>query len=748
MARKYKKEIVKSDPLTRRRIETLLIIFSLLVIALIVRVGYWQIIKADWLKELAQDQWSREIRIFADRGDILDKNGNPLAVSSSCYTVVLQPGIIKEQAENINSNDVNEYIDSLSQDLAAILGITPAEVKKAVLKEQSQVILKRSVTDAQTDAIRSLMYNYTVIVDGTAQEKSKSYSGIIINEDVQREYPMGSFLTQVLGFTSIDGIGLEGIESRFDKYLAGENGKLIVETDREGIKISDTYEQRIEPIDGNSLHLTIDATLQSFAESALDLCLYEQIADSATCIVMDPNTGAILAMANKPDYDNNEPPRYDLDLLRELTKNKAVSNVFEPGSMFELITAAAALDSSAVTTNTRFDCAGFNVIEEQKINCWSDTPHGNLDLIEAMQESCDVAFMNMAINMGKDTFYDYMYAFGFGSKTGIKLYGESAGNVTDEKYVKNVDLARIGFGQAIEVTPLQLVSAVSALVNGGQLMQPYIAQKIVSPEGQVLEEYFPQIINEVISDYTSDLMLNIMYEEVENGSGRNCQIAGYEIGGKASISQKYDEEGNLIHNEYISSFIAVAPINNPRLVVLITVDDASAGANYGSVVAAPYVKDFLEEALPYLNILPNNINTANNSENMVPNLIGMTLKEGQKELSSEGFGCISEGFDGKIVTQIPRAGTMLDVGDNVIVQLEQVTDSGESYLVEVPDLFGLSPTDAMKLLSDNNLTMRIVNSGNVVMEQYPSEGTEVYRGSQVAVEFEYFENEIEEELEN
>lgn len=743
MARKGKRVAQKSDTLIRRRIEVLLIIFSLLVIALIGRVGYWQIFKADWLKQDAQDQWTREIRIFADRGDILDRNGNPLAISTRCYTVSLNPKAIKSQYE-LSYIDSEDYLNSLSNDLAQILEISPEDVKKYAQKEQSYVVIKRNVTDEQSDAIRLLSYEYTVENEGVSEQKTRSYQGISINEDIKREYPMGSFLTQVLGFTSIDGVGLEGIESKFDNDLRGINGKLIVETDRDGVKISGSYEERTEPVDGDNLQLTIDSTLQSFAESALDLCVFEQDAKSASIIVMDPNTGAVLAMATKPDYDNNFPPRNDLELLRELTKNKAVTNSYEPDSLFKLVTMAAAIDSGVATTNSHYDCPGYRVIDEQKVNCSSITPHGYLNLTQALQNSCNSSFMDMASGMGTNIFYDYIDKFGFGEKTGIKLYGESSGDVKAEKYVKDVDLARTGFGQAMSATPLQLITAVAAIANGGDVMQPYIAEKIISPEGDVLEQYTSEIRNEVIGDDTSDTMLHIMYEIVENGIGRNCKIGGYEIGGMAATSQKYSDDGLVLHDRYVSSFISVAPTNNPQLVVLITVDEPKAGGTYGSTVAAPYAKDFLEEALPYLNILPNYALINNLTKIEVPDVTNMTLEDAKKELSDKGFGCISEGFDGKIVTQIPRAGTMLERGANVIVQLFEVNDYGESYLVEVPDLFGLTPTEALTVLDENNLTMRIVSSGNVVMEQSPSKGTEVYRGSQVAVEFEYFEKKDDE----
>ncbi len=745
MARKSKRYALKSDALIKKRIVILLVLFSLLVIVLIARVGYWQIYKADWLKELAQEQWTRKINIFADRGDILDTNGNPLAISKNCYTVVLQPTLLKKQSEKVSNSEESAaaYYETLSNDLANILGISPDDVMSATAKNESQVILKRNVSDSQADAVRLLTYNYIIVKEGVSEEKSVDYSGILINDDVAREYPMGSFLTQVLGFTSVDGIGLEGIESRYNAYLKGTNGILKVETDRDGVKIADSIEERTEPIDGNDLQLTIDVTLQSFAESALDKCISEQNPESAICIVMDPNTGAVLAMATKPDYDNNLPPRDDIVLLRELTRNKAVANTYEPGAIFKLITTAAAIDSGITNIDSVYDCPGYRVIDGQKINCWTPDAHGRLDLAQALQNSCNTAFIDMAIDMNTDIFYDYIYDFGFDVKTGIMLYGEASGSIMAEKYVKKVDLAQIGFGQKISATPLQIISAVSAIVNDGYLMKPYIAEKIISPNGEIIEEYQFEQLRQVITETTSDTMLDLMYQIVEDGTGRNSRIPGYKIGGISGTSQKYDEEGQVIHDQYIASFVAVAPIDNPKLVVLIIADSPQSGAQYGSVAAAPYAKDFLEEALPYINILPNSsiIDTRNLTH--VPDLTNMTIEQAKSKLADEGFGCISEGFGGKIVTQIPQAGEMIEKGSNVIVQLEQVNDYSQSFLVEVPDLFGLTPTEAMELLNENNLMMRIVSSGNVVLEQSPAAGTEVYRGSQIAVEFDYFEKEDE-----
>lgn len=742
--RRAHEETSKSDALVRKRIEVLFVIFALLIIALIARAGYWQIYKADWLKSKAQDQWTREIRILADRGDILDRHGNPLAISTSCYTVVLQPGVIKEQAEILNKDNTDQYIDALCEDLAAVLGLSPDDVKAYATKQQNQVILMRYISDKTADAIEGMQYSYTVEKSGVTETKTISYNGILINSDMKREYPMGSFLTQVLGFMAVDGNGLEGIEGRFDKYLAGKNGKLTVETDREGVKIGGSLEEREEPVNGDNLQLTIDVTLQSFAENAVEACMNEWDPESASMIVMDPETGAVLAMVTKPDYDNNNPPRSDYEMLRSLTANKNVSGLYSPGSAFEIITAAAAIDTDSINTNTFFNCEGEKTIDGQKLNCSTDEAHGSISLNQAFLNSCSVAFMEMAEEMGVDTFYRYIEGFGFGSKSGIELYNELAGELTPEKYVRDVELARIGFGDSIMITPLQYAAALSTIANGGERMKPYIAQKVISNEGKVLKEYSPESEGTIISDYTSDTILEYLFNIVDNGAGRYCQVPGYEIGGISGNTAKYDDEGLIIHDAYTASFAAVAPIGDPKLVVVLLVDEPKAGSNYGSKVAAPYIGDFLEEALPYLNIMPDSATNENGTKKEVPNVVNMTLEDAVNKIKQQGFGCIIEGFDGKIVTQIPGAGTMLEAGDNVVIQLAQVSDEGESYLVEVPDLFGLKPTEALKLLTENNLTMRIVSSGNVVLEQYPDKGTEVLRGTQIAVEFDYYEDDDEE----
>ena len=701
--------MVKTDTLQRKRVKALLLIFSAtLLLLLIFRVGYWQILKSDWLREKAVQQWVRELPVEPKRGDIQDRNGNTLAISVSCDTVVLHPKTIKE-----------ENLDHVVEELSSILNMDAETVRKKATKNYSVVWLKRQITEEQADSIRDL-----------------DLQGVSLTEDKKRYYPLGNFLTQVLGFTSIDGEGLEGIESRFDRYLRGTSGSIVTETDRDGRQLPGSYEEYVPPVDGNHVRLTIDTAIQSYAEKAMDLCLAEQKAKTAMCIVMNPNTGEVLAMVNKPGYDNNNPPRQDIDLLRDLTRNKAIGDVYEPGSTFKVLTMAAALDSGTTTTNSTFYCPRYKYVDGQKINCWSDRPHGHQTLVQAAQNSCNPAFMEMALNMGKATFYDYLHKFGLGSPTGLKMYGEASGIVVPEKYVKNVDLARIGFGQTIAVTPMQLVSAISSVVNGGYLMKPYILKGIYTPYGQEIESYEGERIRQVISPETSTIMRDVLYNVVENGSGRNAQLEGYKVGGKTGTAQKYGENGQVLHDKHVSSFVAIAPMDDPQLVCLVVVDEPGGFLHYGSIVAAPYAAMILKDALPYLNIMPEYEQTDDNIVE-VPDVRGMAVEQAKVELDRVGLGHIVEGFSGDVAAQIPVPGIKLKRGERVILQLEEEDDDGASRSVTVPDLMGLSPIEVNNLLTESNLKIKIMSSGTVAYKQEPAAGSEAVHGDTVKVYFEY-----------
>ncbi|MGI5877188.1 MAG: penicillin-binding transpeptidase domain-containing protein [Christensenellales bacterium] len=693
----------------RKRLLIQLAVFSGGLLGLIVfRVGYWQLVRSEWLQMKAADQWTREVTVEAERGDILDRNGNLLASSASCDAVVLRPSQI---------TDANHVADALSE----ILEMDRAVVYERAVSKYSERWLKRQITSEQAQRIREL-----------------DLDGVVLVEDKKRYYPLGNFLTQVLGFTSVDGKGLEGIESRFDKYLSGTPGLIAIESDVVGRELPFGADEYVAPVDGNDVILTIDMTIQSFAEKYAEQCLLEQNAKRVMAIAMDPDTGDVLAMTVKPDYDNNNPPRNDIKILQELTRNAAISDAYEPGSTFKIATLAAAIDSGAVTTDSHFTCVGYRLVDGDKIKCWRfDRPHGTQTLTEAAQNSCNPAFMDMALGMGVQTFYDYLYRFGFGSQSGIELYGEGTGIVTPIKYVRNVDLARIGFGQAIAITPLQLVSAACTAVNGGMRMQPHIVKEIRDNEGNTVVRYEPEPLGQVISPETSALMRQILRDVVEHGSGRNAMIEGYTVGGKTGTAQKYDENGRIMHDVHISSFLGFAPAEDPRVVVLLVVDEPNAAVDYGSIVAAPYVKSILEESLLYLNV-PRQSGSGETETREVPDVRTMEVEQAEAALSSAGFKALVEGYGGKVVEQMPPPGTLAPKNSVVMVCLEDEDPrSSEDYFVTVPDLMGLTAIKANEKLEAEGLQAEFSGPGGVVTGQTPAAGDSVPEGSVVMVEISY-----------
>lgn len=700
-----------TDALQRKRLRVLLRLFvGILGLLVIFRVGYWMVIKADWLREKALVQWVRELPVEPQRGNIEDRNGNILAASVSSDTVVLHPKAISA-----------EQLPKLVDDLSKILDINRITIEnKATKTNYSVVWLDRQITSQQSKLIREL-----------------NSSGVSLTEDKKRYYPLGNFLTQVLGFTSVDGEGLEGIESRFDQYLRGTPGSIVTETDRDGYPLPGTYEEYIEPINGNNIKLTIDLAIQSYTEKAMELCLEEKNAKSVMAIVMDVNTGEILAMVNKPDFNNNEPPRNDIELLRKLTRNVSITDVYEPGSTFKLVTTAAALDSGAINTNFTLTCITYKIVDGQKIKCWSDKPHGYQTLTEVLQHSCNPAFMEMALRLGVNRFYEYLYNFGFGNKSGIELWGEAQGIVNSPKYVRNVDLARIGFGQAIAITPLQLVSAVSAIVNGGNLMRPKIIKEITTPEGEVLKAYSSEIIRNVISYETSGIMSELMLAVVDDGSGRKAQIEGYQIGGKTGTAQKYGENGAIIPDKHVSSFIAVAPMDDPQIVVIVVVDEPNAGLDYGSLVAAPYVKMILEDALPYLNIMPNFNDDKKGKIIEMPDVIGMSYQQAQNELSKYGINSQIEGYKGSVEEQLPSPGMDIDTNSTALLFLEIEDDQNIDLEVTVPNVIGLGAVEANNILVSLGLGIKINGVGSIVISQKPKADEIVYIDDVVTLTFDY-----------
>lgn len=661
--------------------------------------------------EVAVQQWTRTSTITANRGQIVDCNGKVLATTGAVYKILLWPKNITSGSEE---RVARELSDALDLDFDYVY-------KCATNKTRSEFVIKRQVDSKTVSNVRSL-----------------KLSGVGIANDSKRYYPYGTLLSQVIGFTTRDNVGQSGLELKYDKYLTGSDGKLISETDSSGNPLAYGYTQYEDPIDGAKIVLTVDQVFQSYLENALEEALSVNNASSAQGIILDVNTGAIKAISTKPDYDPNDPPRNDLEQLAELSRNRLVTDVYEPGSTFKILTLAAAIDSGNANLNSTFFCNGGYIVNGERIKCWKHAGHGSQDLTKATENSCNCCFMQLALRMGVSEFYDYLYAFGLGQKTGDIFDGESSGIVTNEKYVTENDLARIGFGQSVAVTPVQLAAAVSAAVNGGYLYSPYIVEQVVSSDGTVIEQADPSPVRQVISGETSATVRQILQSVVDNGTGRNAKIEGYYVGGKTGTAQKYDEYGRVSAGSYICSFIGFAPADDPQYLCLILVDEPHVGSIFGSTVAAPFVRRVLSEILPYSGIQPSHLSEIVT----VPNVLGLTTEEANKELAKVGLIGFYECAD-EVTLQLPAAGETVVKGSSVLLYTgsDDVNIDNEPVIaplmVEMPDLMDMTAVQAYNALTALGLNMVCSpeDPHGVVLGQSIYAGTMVEYGSSVTLYF-------------
>lgn len=606
-----------------KRLSALLVLIIFLFTAIIVRLSYIAFAEAENWTSRAMDEWTRDIPTVAKRGIVYDRNGNVLSDTSTVYTIYVRPTAVKN-------------IDAVSANLANALGVeTSAIYTKITSKRASEITVARKVD-------RRVM---TMILCG-------EHEGVYFSQDIKRVYPYSDFMSQILGFIGIDNTGQTGVEAYYNRYLSGINGYAYTETDLIGRETGKT--SYISPISGLNLTLTLDYTIQALTENAVKKAALIHQAKSAYCIVMDTQTGEILALAETPSFDLNNVPRDNLEALLTWSKVCSVSNVYEPGSTFKILTMASALDSGAKTTDYKFYCPGYKIVDGKKIKCWRTIGHGSETFEQGVQNSCNVLFMDLALAMGTDTFYSYLDSFGIGKKTGIDISGEGAGLLIKQEQVKNVDLARIGFGQAVAVTPIELITACSAVINGGTLMTPYILKSADTEDGRNVYTAYPSSKHRVISEKTSKTVTELLYSAVENGSGRNAKVAGYQIGGKTGTAQKY-ENGFIAQGKYISSFIGFAPANDPKYTILMIVDEP-VGVYYGSIVAAPYVGEIFSGIFSYAGIP-----AAQTKETVyfsMPNLIGMSLTQAGSILRGLGIYWEVDG-EGVVISQIPAEGSQV-----------------------------------------------------------------------------------------
>ena len=702
---------MRAELFIRKRMLTMLAVLTLLFLLIGVRIGSLTLFQGEALTARGVRQWTREGVVTAQRGGIQDTNGEILAVSATAYIVTANPQLVKDEAAF--ANILAPILDADAETMA----------EKLQNKKLASVILKRQVPRETVDKIRAIRQ--------TGDEMQALLRGLSFDEDSRRFYPKGVFLSQVMGITNVDSVGQSGLESRYEALLRGAEGSLRTEVDARARMLPDGKTAYVAPKAGNTIRLTVDATIQSIVEKAMRECMAVNNAAAVQCIVMDVNTGAILALSMKPDYNPNDPPRDDTALLNELMRITAISDVYEPGSTFKMLTCAAALDSGAASLADTFNCSGTITVNGDRIRCWKNS-HGHQTLADTLANSCNPAYVTLALRMGTDTFYKYLHAFGLGRNTGVDLPGESGGILINSRYVKDVDLARIGFGQSVAVTPLQLITAASAVVNGGRLMQPYILKEVLDEQGNVIDRTSPKVVATPISEETSALMRTLLENVVENGGGKNAAISGYRIGGKTGTAQVY-KHGRVVSDVHIGSFLGFAPADQPRVAVLVTVHEAIVPVDYGSTTAAPFARQILEEMLPYLGIQGKE--EAEKARVSVPDVRGCTLEEARKILGEAGLFGENDGWSNVVSAQAPAAGAKMKAGGQVMLYTFENEPVPAMEWISVPDVVGYSIVEASRQIRARGLEMMLSGSG-LAVRQEPAAGTFVSPGSTVYVNFE------------
>lgn len=692
------------------------------------------IVNGSYYQGLATQQQLRDVSVSANRGVIYDRNMNVIAKNIQVWTVYLSPADIEKEEER------QEIALGLSRILSEYTDYETV-YQKTLKTNYYEVVVKKIEKDI-ADEVRAFV-------------SESGLSGIHLIEDTKRFYPNGKFASSVIGFTGDDNQGLYGVEAQYDEELSGTSGRIVALKNAKGSDMPYSYETYYEAEDGNSLVLTLDETIQHYLEQSLEEAVAtHQVENRAAGIAMNVNTGEILAMATYPDFDLNDPftltdqtlaeqisaitdddeRRSALSAAREAQwKNKAITELYEPGSVFKIVTGSAALEEDKVSLDSSFHCDGFIRVEglPNPMKCWRTSGHGSQNFVGAMINSCNPAFVTIGQSLGVDTFADYVREFGFMEKTGIDLPGEENSIVYRAEQMGIVELASTSFGQSNKITPIQMITAMAAIVNGGDLVTPYMVSQVLDSDGNVVSTTEPQIKRQVISEETSETMRSVLEQVVSANGGSNAYIPGYRIGGKSGTAQKLDNEDD---SAYISSFAAFAPADDPEIAVLIIVDTPRGGQIYGSVVAAPAVSSMLKQTLPYLGVQQEYTEEElANVETGVPNVVKSDVLSAQSTLTGVGLESRVIGEGTTVVSQVPARGTSVPGGSTVILY----TDEREAETVEVPDLSGMSPSAANETLTNLGLNIKFdggsQQAGAIVSSQGTAVGTVVEKGSVITV---------------
>lgn len=566
---------------TFNRMKTMIIFMAVLFMMFFLagRLVYLMIFCSEYYGNKAEDLHERERDIKAARGKIIDAKGVALAVNKTVCTI----SVIHNQIE-----DPEAVISALTKELE----LSEEKVRVRVEKISSIERIKSNVDKATGERIRAY-----------------GLSGIKVDEDYKRYYPYDTLASKVLGFTGGDNQGIVGLEVKYDEYLQGTNGKILTLTDARGVEIENAGESRLDPVDGNDLHVSLDYNIQMYAEQAAKKALEQKQADSVSIIVINPSNGELMAMVNVPEFNLNDPftLNYELsravpeeekqNLLNGMWRNQCINDTYEPGSTFKIITTTAALEEGVVSLSDQFFCPGYIMVEDRRIHCHKRTGHGAEDFTHGIMNSCNPVFIDVGLRVGPERFYDYFKSLGLLKKTGIDLPGEAATIMHSKENIGLVELATMSFGQSFQITPIQLVTTVSSIINGGTRITPHFGVSVKNGEGKLVKEFKYETTEGIVSKETSDTVRHLLEQVVSEGGGKNAKIAGYEIGGKTATSQTLPRSAN----KYISSFLGFAPVENPQVLALVIINNPQ-GIYYGGTIAAPVAREIFENILPYLEI--------------------------------------------------------------------------------------------------------------------------------------------------
>ena len=574
---------MKNKTYNKKKILVVFVCAALILCALIGRLVWLMIFDAEYYQELAQDLHEREREIKAARGEIVDRNGVVLATNRTVCTI----SVIHSQV-----GDPERVIEVLSSELE----MEESEVREKVEKVSSMERIRTNVDKETGDRIRDY-----------------DLAGVKVDEDYKRYYPFDDLASRVLGFTGGDNQGIIGLEVKYEDYLKGTNGTILTVTDARGIELDGVAEDRIEPVDGQTLRVSLDYNIQAYCQQAAENVMEEKQAEAVSILLMNPQNGEILACVNVPEFDLNDP--YELnngvdadslsdeelqDQLNQMWRNRCINDTYEPGSTFKIITASASLEEGVVSLDDTFFCPGYRIVEDRKIRCHKVGGHGQETFVEGIQNSCNPVFMDIGLRLGADRFYDYFEKFGLLKLTNVDLPGEAGTIMHRKEDIGTVELATMTFGQSFQVTPIQMAVTVSSIINGGTRVTPHVGMAVLDEKGETVEDFEYETEDGIVSEETSETMQMLLESVVSEGSGKNAYIEGYSIGGKTATSQTLPRSAN----KYISSFIGFAPADDPQILGIVIIHDPQ-GVYYGGTIAAPVLRDIYDNVLPYLGIEKN-----------------------------------------------------------------------------------------------------------------------------------------------